>query len=160
MIPSFLHLDRYRNEGTRVYSRHAGHTEADPTYRPNSAVSSFDLPAFWIPRDELNIYSADPHADLSRRYLPGEEALFCVHPQVLDSVREDPYLERVLSFGGDEERIRVSPTSSTRTLYVREPGRLHALKVHFPFRVSRYGRRMRDEVVEQAIHVSRASVSD
>lgn len=155
MIPSFLHLDRYRNEGTRVYSRHAGHTEADPAYRPNSAVSSFDLPAFWIPRDELNIYSADPHADLSRRYLPGEEALFCVHPQVLDSGVDDPYLERVLSFGGDEERIRVSPTSSTRTLYVREPGRLHALKVHFPFRVSRYGRRMRDEVVEQAIHVSR-----
>jgi len=155
MIPSFLYLDRYRNEGTRVYSRHAGHTEADSAYRPNSEVSSFDLPAFWIPRNELNIYSADPCADLSRRYLPGEEALFCVHPQVLDSGVDDPYLERVLSLGGDEERIQVSPTSSTRTLYVREPGRLHALKVHFPFRVSRYGRRMRDEVVEQAIHASR-----
>jgi hypothetical protein len=32
--------------------------------------------------------------------------------------------------------------------------RIHALKVHFPFRISRYGRRMRDEVVEQAVAVS------
>ena len=155
MIPSFLYLDRYRNEGTRIYSPHASHTEADPAYRPNSEVSSFDLPAFWIPRDELNIYLADPHAAQSRRYLPGDEALFCVHPQVLDSGGEDPYLRKALSFGGVKESIGASPTSSTRTLFVREPGRAHALKVHFPFRVSRYGRRMRDEVVEQAINISR-----
>lgn len=154
MIPPFLYLDRYRNEGTRVYSPHASYTEADPGYRPNSAVHSFDLPAFKIPRNELNVYSADPHSALSHRYLPGDEALFCVHPQVLDSRGDDPFLKKVLSFERTKDRIRVSPTSSTRTLYVREPGRPHALKVHFPFRVSRYGRRMRDEVVEQAINVS------
>jgi hypothetical protein len=138
-----------------VYSRHAGHTEADPTYRPNSEVSSFDLPAFKVPLDELSIYLADPDAALARRYLSGDEALFCVHPQLLDSQEHDLYLTRILSSERARENIEVSPTSSTRTLWVREPGRAHALKVHFPFRVSRYGRRMRDEVVEQAINVSR-----
>jgi hypothetical protein len=40
-------------------------------------------------------------------------------------------------------------------LYVRNQQPLHALKVHFPFKISRYGRRMRHEVLEQAINVSR-----
>ena len=30
----------------------------------------------------------------------------------------------------------------------------HAIKVHFPFRISRYGRKMRHEVIEQAINIS------
>lgn len=33
----------------------------------------------------------------------------------------------------------------------------HALKVHFPFRVSRYGRKMRDEVIEQGKNVNATS---
>jgi siderophore synthetase component len=73
----------------------------------------------------------------------------------MDSERSDVYLERVLSFGKAGPGIRVSPSSSTRTLYVLEGYPAHALKVHFPFQVSRYRRRMRDEVVEQAIQVSR-----
>ena len=155
VIPSFLYLDRYRNEGTRDYSPHADYTEAHPAYRPNSATPSFDLPVFRIPRDELNVYEADLEPTLSQSYLPGNEALFCVHPQVLESQSDDPFLKRILAFEKSKDRIRVSPTSSTRTLYVRESDRPHALKVHFPFRVSRYGRRMRDEVVQQAVRVSR-----
>ena len=49
----------------------------------------------------------------------------------------------------------MTPSSSTRTLFVPDSSPPHALKVHFPFRISRYGRRMRDEVVEQAVTVSR-----
>ncbi len=55
----------------------------------------------------------------------------------------------------ESRSIRVSPTSSTRTLCVGEARPPHALKVHFPFRVSRYGRKMRDEVVQQGVNVSR-----
>jgi siderophore synthetase component len=38
---------------------------------------------------------------------------------------------------------------------VDTPGVPHALKVHFPFKVSRYTRKMRAEVIEQAVNVSR-----
>jgi len=155
MIPPLIYLDRYRNEGTRVYSQYADYTEAEERYRPNSRVSTFDIPAFEVPSDELNIYSADPDPTLRRFYTHGDRTLFCVHPQVLDTHRDDPFLERVLSVGKPGEEIRVSPSSSTRTLYVHDHHPPQALKLHFPFRVSRYGRRMRDEVVEQAINVSR-----
>ena len=155
MIPSFTYLDRYRNVDTRVYSLHADYTEADERYRPDSSVSTFDIPAFEVPSDELNIYAADPDPALRRLYSSDDRTLFCVHPQLLDAHGDDPYLKRVLSFRKAGKDIRVCPSSSTRTLHVHELDPPHALKVHFPFRVSRYGRRMRDEVVEQAINVSR-----
>jgi hypothetical protein len=78
-----------------------------------------------------------------------------IHPQVWSSKNTEPYLERALAYGEAGGAITVSPSASTRTLYVLDSHPFHALKVHFPFRVSRYGRRMRDEVVEQAVHVSR-----
>jgi len=155
MIPPLIYLDRYRNEGTRIYSPFADYTEAAERYRPNSRVSTFDIPAFEVPPDELNIYSADPYPSLREFYTSEDRNLFCVHPQVLDTHGDDPFLRRVISVGQPGKEIQVSPSSSTRTLYVQDHHPPHALKLHFPFRVSRYGRRMRDEVVEQAINVSR-----
>ena len=43
----------------------------------------------------------------------------------------------------------------TRTLYAIDDEISHAIKVHFSFRISRYGRKMRDEVLEQSINISR-----
>lgn len=62
--------------------------------------------------------------------------------------------EGPVALGRPADPVRVAPGASTRTLYVANATPSHALKVHFPFRVSRYGRRMRDEVVAQAIAVS------
>jgi hypothetical protein len=155
MTHSLIYLDRYRNEGTRIYSPHAAYSEAWEAYRPNSALSAFTLPTFLLPAAELDVFSANPHPELIQRYLPGEEAVFCVHPQLLQGPSEDPYLLRTISRGVPGPSLQVSPSSSTRTLYVRDAHPLHALKVHFPFRVSRYGRRMRAEVVEQALNVSK-----
>ncbi|MGD2123029.1 MAG: IucA/IucC family protein [Gemmatimonadota bacterium] len=155
MIPPLLYLERYRNEGTRMYSPHAGYTEAESRYRPNGGEESLTIPAFLLPTSELNLYEADPTPSLLARYCRGNQTLFCVHPQLLDDDGSDPYLERILARPRAPDWIRGSPSSSTRTLYVVGAEPSHALKLHFPFRVSRYGRRMRDEVVEQAIAVSR-----
>jgi hypothetical protein len=155
MIPPLLYLDRYRNEGTRTYSAHAGFTEASECYRPASPFPHFQIPVFRLPSEELNVYFADPDPSLQRRYTSDDSTLFCVHPQLLESPGDDSYLERVRSFPRVREETRGSPSSSTRTLYIQDVDPPHALKLHFPFRVSRYGRRMRDEVVEQAVGVSR-----
>lgn len=154
MIPSFIYLDRYRNEGTRTYSLHASYTEAEERYQPTAPDAGFDLPSFLVPTSEVQIYRANPSVEVEANYLRGERALFFVHPQVLKGHRDDPYVRRTLSVGLQTDPIAVVPTSSTRTLLV--PGSMpgQALKVHFPFRVSRYGRRMRDEVVAQAVAVS------
>lgn len=155
MIPTLEYLDRYRNEGTRNYSEHSEYTEAEARFRPDSPYPTFDIPAFEIPREAVNIYTADPNPLLEDIYLPGDRVLFCVHPQVSNQREPDEYLQHIREISTSESVIRVSPSSSTRTLYVQDASPFHALKVHFPFQVSRYGRRMRAEVVEQAVSVSR-----
>ncbi len=154
MIPPLNYLDRYRNEGTRTYSIHADYTEAQQPYRPDSKNAQFMLPVFEVSRDQMRVYTANPSIELSKRYLTPDKILFCIHPQVLEQHPDDPYVQRILSIGTSRGGIAVSPSSSTRTLWVHDDKTPHAVKVHFPFRISRYHRRMRNEVVEQAVAVS------
>jgi len=156
MIPPLYYTDRYYNEGTRTYSSHADYTEADEQYRPDSTNTSFSLVPWIFPRDQVNIYTANPAEKLLDRYIHDENLLFCIHPQVLADFPQDPYIVRVKQVGEMATPINVAPSSSTRTLFVLDEDDIsHALKVHLPFRISRYGRKMRDEVIEQAIAVSR-----
>lgn len=155
MLPSLIYADRYRNEGTRTYSKHADYTEAQEKYRPNSRHTRFDLAVFEVPRDQMNIYTANPPIELAATYLATEKILFCIHPQILEENQEEPYVKQTLSIGTLQNGIAVSPSSSTRTLYVIDDETPHAIKVHFPFKISRYGRKMRNEVIEQSINISR-----
>lgn len=154
IIPPLTYLERYRNEGTRTYSVHAAYTECRPEYQPTLGEPEFALPAWTLPRDALRVYRADPPAELENRYLPGDQAVFVVHPQVILDDGADRWLERTRRLGRPLAPLFVSPGSSTRTLFPTDSVHPHALKVHFPFRVSRYGRRMRDEVLAQAVAVS------
>jgi hypothetical protein len=154
-LPSLHYLERYRNQGTRTYSSHAAYTEAGDRYRPDANPAAFDLPAFVLPRSQVAVYTANPPEELASFYLGSSQVLFCVHPQVLDGVPKDPYVLSTLSESTEKKNIVVTPSSSTRTLFVEASDWFHAVKVHFPFKVSRYTRKMRNEVVEQAINVSR-----
>jgi hypothetical protein len=156
VVPPLTYLERYRNEGTRTYSEHAAYTECRPEYQPTIGAPEFDLPAWELPQNVMQVYRADPPAGLEARYLPGDRAVFVVHPQLVDDGAGDPWLARTVALGRPLPPLRVSPGSSTRTLFSVDRRHPHALKVHFPYRVSRYGRRMRDEVVAQAITVSGA----
>ena len=156
VIPPFYYLERYRNKGTRTYSTHSEYTDAKVQYRPDSEHERFDLAAFALPLEKLNIYLANPADALRQQYIDmnSECGFFCVHPQVLEMMPEDPYLRKIRSGGWERKKVSVIPSSSTRTLYVENGPLPHALKVHFPFKISRYTRKMRDEVIEQAINVS------
>ncbi|WED24496.1 hypothetical protein L3Q72_16605 [Vibrio sp. JC009] len=152
-LPHLYYLERYRNKGTRTYSSHSSYTEASVNYRPDSDEQKFALPLYRIPRDSVNIYLANPPKALQGKYLSENHVNFCVHPQLLEDTFSEPYLQSCIS-ENTAERIDVIPSSSTRTLFVPDRAAHHAVKVHFPFKVSRYTRKMRDEVVEQAINVS------
>ncbi len=153
-IPSFIYLERYRNEGTRTYSSQAAYTEAREQYRPNAAHSGFEMRLFEVPRDRMIVYTANPASALSAAYLRQHRVMFGIHPQVLELCPDDPYVRETLSMCAGRKHIAVQPSSSTRTLYVEDPHMPHAIKLHFPFKISRYGRRMRHEVLEQAINIS------
>jgi hypothetical protein len=154
-IPSLDYLERYRNEGTRTYSSHASYTEAEKAYRPNVANTGFELEWFKMPKDEMLLYSANPPEALASAYYGTDWVMFCIHPQVLATHPDDPYVRQTLEKCSDRSATAVVPSSSTRTLVVSNGALPHAVKVHFPFKVSRYGRKMRHEVLEQAINVSR-----
>jgi hypothetical protein len=153
--PDLEYLDRYRNEGTRTYSSHAAYSAAQEQYRPNADYGRFALDAFELPRQRMLVYSANPRQDLEARYVGAETVLFCVHPQTLELGPDDPYVHRTMELSMGRQEILVTPSSSTRTLYVQDSDYPHALKVHFPFKISRYTRKMRKEVIEQAVNVSR-----
>lgn len=156
-LPTWLHLERYRNGGTRSYSPHAAYSECRRAYRPQDGSPHFDLPTWELPREALEVVQADPPAELVDRIFPERgSARFYVHPQMLEERPDDPFLRRTIELGRSCAPTRVAPSASTRTLFVDHPGPAHALKVHFPFRVSRYERRMRGEVIEQAVAVSAA----
>ena len=154
MMPSLVYADRYLNEGTRTYSNHADYTEVREKYRSNSSHPQFELVVYEVPRDQMLVYTANPSIGLSAKYLAGDKIFFCIHPQVLEAKPDDRYLEHTLSIGAPLNGIAVAPSSSSRTVYVQDGVVPHAVKVHFPFRISRYGRKMRDEVIAQAINVS------
>ncbi len=154
-IAELSYLERYCNGGTKDYSPHAAYTEALSSYRPESEAPSFALPTFLIPRKDINLYLANPSESLTQHYLKDDHVEFCVHPQLFDVDLVDPYLDTLQKSAVARAKRNVSPTASTRTLSVLDLLPEHALKVHFPFQVSRYGRKMRDEVIEQAINVSR-----
>ena len=154
MIPSLLYADRYRNEGTRTYSKHAAYTEVREKYRSNAGHPQFELAVFEVPRDQMLIYTANPSKALTAQYLADDKVLLCIHPQVLEEKPDDRYVKRTLAIGAPLDGIAVAPSSSSRTVYVKDDESPHAVKVHFPFRISRYGRKMRDEVIAQAINVS------
>lgn len=157
---TLVYLDRYRNEGTRAYSKHAAYTEIEERYRPDSPNATFEVATFAIPREHVNIYEANPPAGLRSAYLSDDEPLLAIHPQFLQTNASDEYLDLVRRVGRPDRPIEVAPSSSSRTVYVQDAFEPHALKLHVPFRISRYGRKMRDEVVEQAIAVSRELEQD
>ena len=81
----------------------------------------------------MHIYTANPSIELAATYLDTERILFCIHPQILEEKKEDPYVKQTLSIGTLQNGIAVSPCSSTRTLYVIDDETPHAIKVHVPF---------------------------
>lgn len=154
-IPTLGYLERYRNEGTRTYSRHADYSECLADYQPTGDRPWFELPTWRLPDGALRVYRADPPAELESAVATPEGVRFHIHPQVLAECPADPFVRRTIELGRPIRPIRAAPTASTRTLFVLDQEPTHSVKVHFPFRISRYGRRMRDEVIEQAITVSR-----
>ena len=153
-IPDFYYAERYRNKGTRTYSNQSSYSEAIENYRPDSDNEKFAVKLLSLPRESVNVYLANPSESLLTQYITPTQVYFCVHPQIMQSDVSDPYLLQYLPLSNDLYDLMVVPSSSTRTVFPLAVMPPHAVKLHFPFKVSRYTRKMRDEVIEQAINVS------
>lgn len=152
----WLHSERYLTIGSRTYSPFAELTEIPPRYRPESKRESFQVPTIWVEQrgdgtQAFNISFADNR--LLAFYRTKHSFLFPIHPATL------PLLPQATRKWVGEQppgpALIVSPTSSSRTVFVRSIGAasaspLHFLKLHFPGRISRFVRSLtREDVLHQ-----------
>jgi len=150
---SFLHLERYVNEGSRTYSCFAGVSAVDPRYQPRGNQPSFDVPAFLVPREKVSVHEADPDPALRGRYLRNGHVLFRVHPETREELHAAEW-----SGLREGDPVPAAPTSSTRTVMTLRPegpAAPHFLKLHYPRRISRFIRRIRQKNVHNSVRASR-----
>ncbi|NGX56594.1 MAG: hypothetical protein K1060chlam5_00837 [Candidatus Anoxychlamydiales bacterium] len=140
-----------RNEGTRTYSPEASYTEAIDKYRPLPNNPSFEIPSFVLPISEVNVYTANPDIKIAAFFLTKDKVVFCVHPQILDAQKFPSKLKE--KFEKPPFQLSVTPTASTRSVVVmnHEDMPSFGMKLHFPFKISRFQRRVTDAHVKLGI---------
>ena len=161
-IAVWLYAERYLSIGVRSYSPFSAINEVPPVYQPESAAPVFSVPTFWIDNvsdAEFTCSSDRISSELAAIYSPDRRmVLLPIHPAAI------PLLSLATQNGLKKlpvgPSLEVSPTSSTRTVYVHRVDGFttvpqHFLKLHFPGRISRFVRSLTWEEVRQQLWISR-----
>jgi hypothetical protein len=152
---ALLEMERYVDGGAKTYSEVAARSQAGARYRPEGGAASFDLVMLNAPKDRVAVFNADPSPGLIEHFFRKQGILFPVHPETYADCSLEGFDD--LQALPHEAPIRVAPTASTRTVSVLEPtdgvpG--HFLKLHYPFRISRFNRRLRRKNIQNSIAVT------
>lgn len=155
-LDSFLYAERYLGGGTRTYSSFADHIDVSPACHPQIGGATFPLETFWIPRADGLWLKSRLTSEHIGHYYDGERLLLPVHPDALSC---DSLLYRdILRAAAPGPVIQVSPAANVRTVFVHAIGGRevapHWLKLHYPRRLSRFTRRLRQSIIELELWVS------
>jgi hypothetical protein len=151
---AWMYLERYVNDGSRTYSPFSESSEVEQQYQPTAAFQSFELPSLMVPKDML-MTRCSTLADASfARHLEGDLLPFYIHPQLY--VSDDQSIVALKKEFAAGDPIVVSPTASTRTVFVRASAAApaHFLKLHLPRRISRMYRWQMETNIKGGISVS------
>ncbi|QMU71760.1 IucA/IucC family C-terminal-domain containing protein [Streptacidiphilus sp. P02-A3a] len=143
------HAERYLGGGTRTYSSSADFMDISPLCHPQLGAPSFAVPSFHVPWAAGSLLTSGIPSGLTALYqIPGG-FLLPVHPDALS------YPGLV----GREELLAlepgpvfdVVPSANGRTVFVSAVDGTavpeHLLKLHYPRRLSRFTRRLREPVI-------------
>lgn len=120
-------------------------------FRADLGVPSFSLPFIFLARDKTELYEASPSSDIEKQILNEEKIKFCVHPEMIDS-----YLTRgMYKLTEFEGNIKVSPTSSTRTVFTRNSNGNFMMKVDLEKRLGNRIRKMKRRHVEHSNRITK-----
>lgn len=149
-------MERYVGGGTKMYSPFAARTEVAPEYQPERGASSFELLTARVPETRTWTCSAAPSKWLLDHYLAPEGVLFVIHPEAQRASGTE-WLDELRAYPRGTP-ISVTPTASTRTVFVRKNAAgtpAHFLKLHLPLRISRFNRRLRRKNIENSVAITR-----
>ncbi len=133
---SYLYAERYINQFKKVANK------VSPQYCAVQGKSSFFLPYWTISRNKVQVFLAHPNPKIYQKIIFDGKVNFFVHPETLQE----------MPLGKPDSKIRVAPTSSTRTVLL--PNKSFALKLHLNKRLSKYIRRLRPSSIQHSVLVS------
>lgn len=142
---NFLHLERFVNDITHTST--AAYSEVKKPYQPRTGERDFLLPVFILPKSKCVIFTDCPSAEARGFTTDGDNIRFFCHPDSLEDFKSQEFKAPV-------SRIRVAPTSSTRTVLPFEVPAL-TIKTHLGKRISRFIRRLRGGSVLHSVQISR-----
>lgn len=152
--PAWHHAERYLGGGTRTYSRYAADMQIATQFHPQHGAAQFDLPTFWVDPDRGHYLAGAIPSALHRHYRSGQSFLLPVHPETLAA----PAVRGQLAGCRPGPPIAVVPSANARTVFVHEiggtPVEPHFLKLHYPKRLSRFTRRLRQQVIALQLWVA------
>lgn len=155
-VAVWQYAERYLGAGTRTYSRFSADLEISQRYHPQLGEESFLLPTFQVPDCAGTYLRNELDSSLHDIYRGNGWFLLPVHPDTLDY----PELPLRADLTGCEEGppIEVVPMANARTVLVRRVGQRpvdpHFLKLHYPWRLSRFTRRLRRPMIELQLWVA------
>jgi len=155
-LPTWLYAERYLGVGTRGYSPYSADAEVSEPHHPQHGGPGFAVPTFWIPL-ERGTYLRNGHSSaLHEQYCADGEFLLPVHPDTLSFAGLPGRDDLLASRPGPP--LWVVPTANARTVLVERIGDAepepHFVKLHFPRRLSRFTRRLRQPIIELQLWVA------
>lgn len=144
---SYIHLERWVNQPK--YSVTAQYSEVSKRYHPRLGEPHFELPYFFINRQHIELFLAQPDAVLYKKLITKRQVRFFCHPDSLEEFKND---QDFLKSAG---QMKVSPTSSTRTVLTRQESTNFMVKLHLNRRVSRFIRRLSRDSIIHSVQISR-----
>lgn len=151
-LKSYLYLERYVDVGSKTYSPFADQTEAEYSYQPTNPSDTFELPCVIIPKEKVSIFLDDPSRHISNFYIREDDVLFPIHPEIFHD-EQVPFIEELKKFQKTKSLL-VAPTASTRTVMTLKEDTPHFIKLHYPKRISRFHRRLRNNTIKNCLRVS------
>jgi hypothetical protein len=153
-LSKYLYLERRVNEGTQTYSAMSQYSELPEVYQPRSQQPTFSLPVIQIPRGKVVVHLANPAPALLRQFVHKDSVSFCIHPAILGN-RDIPHMGALVQMPS-EVPLLASPTASSRSVVVidlvKSP---YCVKLHCPYKISRFVRTLGPKVIAHSIAVSR-----
>lgn len=147
--------ERFLNEGTRTYSRYAADLEIAPQFHPKLGARSFTVPTFRVEQGRCGRYlTSGVGSSLAELYRDGEAFWLPVHPETLTT----PAARAQLAGLRRGPPLQVVPSANARTVFVEriagQPVAPHFAKLHYPKRLSRFTRRLRQPVIALQLWVA------
>ncbi len=151
-----IHYERYGNGGTRNYTAMAQRIDVDLRYQPGNPTGE----AYAVPRvlldntnGAISVYSDTDSEELLGLVIKGDAVWMNVFPQFFDQSSSDPYLAIAKEHFLERSDLTVVPTSSCRT--VLDVVSKVMIKMHCPYLISRFDRRLGKGTIEHCVSVTR-----